>query len=495
MDLPRVFMDIQIGEEAAGRLVISLFADTCPRTCENFRALCTGERGVGQSGKKLHFKGSKFHRIIPDFMCQGGDFTQGDGTGGESIYGQTFDDENFKLKHDTPGVLSMANAGPGTNGSQFFLCTVACPWLDGKHVVFGKVEEGMPLVRRMESCGSRSGKTLKPIIIADSGELPSRRQILAKIRAEKEENANYKKDPLQVNPDADSLQRLRALRGEAEPSAGPSATQAAAPAAESQPDNRAPAAAAPAAAAPDNNGAAAPQQEDSDEEALGEGPDPTAGMSARQKQLWELQQKLRVSRKQNAEAVVRERRQQSRPEGAQQATEMRKWLEEKAQKEEAELARLGITKKEAHRLHSADRAQRAYEKQDKKFKPNAETVFNQKALFNAYERRSAAIPYTKEEYEEQKASQPDFYRSGDSMSYGVAPVLPERNIELMVAEINDQKRRREEFSRRRAVHTDKDVDFINDRNAHFNKKIDRAFAAHTREIKANLERGTALPDH
>jgi len=168
---PRVALDIRIGEEAAGTVVLELFADVVPKTAENFRALCTGEKGMGRSGKPLHYKGSAFHRVITDFMCQGGDFTRGNGTGGESIYGEKFADENFIHKHTGAGVLSMANAGPNTNGSQFFLCTVKTGWLDGKHVVFGRVVNGMDVVKAMEGVGSQSGATSKPIVIADCGQL------------------------------------------------------------------------------------------------------------------------------------------------------------------------------------------------------------------------------------------------------------------------------------------------------------------------------------
>jgi len=168
---PRVYFDITIGDSNAGRIVFELYADVVPKTAENFRALCTGEKGVGQSGKPLHYKGSGFHRIIQKFMCQGGDFTRGNGTGGESIYGEKFEDENFDRKHTEAGLLSMANAGPGTNGSQFFITTAVTSWLDGKHVVFGKAVEGMDVVEAMEAVGSGSGSTSADVVITDCGQI------------------------------------------------------------------------------------------------------------------------------------------------------------------------------------------------------------------------------------------------------------------------------------------------------------------------------------
>eukprot|EP01065_Artemidia_motanka_P020861 TRINITY_DN248_c0_g1_i1.p1 TRINITY_DN248_c0_g1~~TRINITY_DN248_c0_g1_i1.p1 ORF type:complete len:511 (+),score=239.30 TRINITY_DN248_c0_g1_i1:76-1533(+) len=168
-DNPKVFFDMTIGGEPAGKVVFELYKHCAPKTAENFRALCTGEKGTGTSGKPLHYKGCAFHRIIPGFMCQGGDFTMGNGTGGESIYGEKFEDENFIEKHTEPGLLSMANSGPGTNGSQFFITVSPTAHLDGKHVVFGKVIEGYDIVKKMEEQGSGGGEVSKPVVIADCG--------------------------------------------------------------------------------------------------------------------------------------------------------------------------------------------------------------------------------------------------------------------------------------------------------------------------------------
>ncbi|CAL8470801.1 g10343 [Coccomyxa elongata] len=169
----KVYFDVDIGGESAGRIVIGLFGKAVPKTAENFRSLCIGDKGIGTKGKPLHYKGVSFHRIIPNFMIQGGDLTDNNGMGGESIYGNKFEDENFSLKHTGPGILSMANSGPNSNGSQFFITTVTTSWLDGRHVVFGKVLEGMDIVKKIEAQGSQDGKPKTRVIIADSGEIPN----------------------------------------------------------------------------------------------------------------------------------------------------------------------------------------------------------------------------------------------------------------------------------------------------------------------------------
>ncbi|EGG20766.1 farnesyl-diphosphate farnesyltransferase [Cavenderia fasciculata] len=210
----RVYFDIKIGNENAGRIVMELYTDKVPRTAENFRALCTGEKGNTKSGVPLHYKGSIFHRVIPQFMIQGGDFTNFNGTGGESIYGEKFEDENFKDKHTSPGLLSMANAGPGTNGSQFFITTVPTPHLDGKHVVFGKVIKGMNVVRKIENIETQQDKPLVDVVIADCGELKEGEDdgVPSKVSTDGDNWEDYTADENSVNGDEEYVKVATAIK-------------------------------------------------------------------------------------------------------------------------------------------------------------------------------------------------------------------------------------------------------------------------------------------
>lgn len=494
LDNPVVYMDIEIAGQEIGRVVFELFSDVVPRTAENFRALCTGELGTRQH--RLWYKGSTFHRVIPGFMCQGGDFTQGDGTGGESIYGKTFEDENFDLEHNKAGLLSMANAGPNTNGSQFFLTTDSTPWLDGKHVVFGKVREGMPVVKRIENCGSRSGKPSSRIVVKDCGELPSRRQILAKLIAEREEEAKYRIDPTSVDLEEEAKKRLEAFKSAKGSTVFVTAQDELRQLEESTTGVE--------IKTHRNNSQIQSEQDNMHEEIREDANDGAeeegafGPSNAKLNKLKELRAKIKNAQKANESAAYEEAKSSKikamtqRHMGSDGGDGRKKWHEEKMKRKQDELKKLGLPEDKAYLLQTAETAAAI---QQKERSTKSESKFSDKALFRAYEKRTEAIRPNIEEYNAAKATDPEFYRTSDSLLYGGAGGAPKEAVDRMVAELEDRRLKSSKFSRRRKHREDDDIDYINDRNAIFNKKIERAFGDFTKETKANLERGSALPDN
>eukprot|EP00210_Caulerpa_lentillifera_P005651 g5404.t1 len=467
---PRVYLDVSIAGESAGRMVFELRADIVPKTVENFRVLCTNAIDSTTSS----YQSCVFHRVIPHFMCQSGDFENGDGTGGSSIYGKTFPDENFTLLHDRAGVLSMANCGPDTNGSQFFICTVPCPWLDKKHVVFGEITEGLGVLRRIELCGTKTGKPKKRIVVEKCGELGSNFQKILQLEHQHQEQEKQDASVCTLDPDRDSISRIQRIQN---PPVIYRTAQDELETLEKEQE------------APEEQQVSSGDEEESELD--------VEQMSDRQRRLYLLQEKLRASRRANQEAIVAESRRRKQSKSDQDHTGTKKrWFEERKKKQEDRLESMGLTPNQSHRLETAEIAEDKHRKNEKKSAPFGWDVFNQKTLYKAYEKRADKVPYTLQEYQKQKELNPELYETGEGgLLYGHAPRLPEENIDRMVNELNEQDLKRDQFSRRRKHYDERDIDFINDRNRKFNQKIDRAFGKYTVEIKGNLERGTALPDN
>jgi cyclophilin family peptidyl-prolyl cis-trans isomerase len=436
-----------------------LFADVTPRTAENFRALCTGEYGVSSvSGKPMHYKGCKFHRIISGFMAQGGDFTRGDGTGGESIYSLKFNDENFHRTHDSAGLLSMANSGPNTNGSQFFITFRATPHLDGRHVVFGRIVSGHEILRVLELVAVDSNDKPKvPVTIVDCGQ----------IGLEEDAVPNASEGTSIRKAATDGAGSSKEQRDGAEAEAGDA----------DQSDK-------------DDAGRSSKRVEDEagDKEPEVDIATATAGMSEMEKRLFMLRMKMNKGRKENRAAADEEYKKTHDPnyERKQRATE---W-NEKRKKWNNEMAANGVTEKDAFMLETAESAERKMEKEAERAK-NVATfgwhAFTAEADYRAYEKRLAKLPVGGASSSSLAAGE-----EPDPMKYGREGAEVSRDgLRRIQQDIEDKEKQRLKYSRRRNEFNGTNS-AINDSNEFFNKKIKREFDKYTVEIRQNLERGTAL---
>ena len=450
------FSDIQIGKTIVGRLIIELFADVTPRTAENFRSLCTGERGKSiSSGRALHYKGSFFHRVINGFMAQGGDITHGNGTGGESIYGKSFADENFTYSHDQAGTLSMANAGVNTNGSQFFLTFRETPHLDGRHVVFGRVINGLEVLKIMEMVATDSKDCPRTaIIVADCGQIG-----VAEPTSPFTVLVGNKTGVEGVNI------------GDAERSAP---TPDRSVSVNNEKSN-------------EDVDRKKDEQEIEEEQNLSEEmiSEQTKGMTDAQRRLFLIRLKLNQSRKANKKEVELEYKRMSDPR-YDQKRRSEEWREKK-KGWKSEIESLGLKPEESFMLDTAEKAEALQQKAAKKEKNRATfgwEAFTADATYKAYKKRLQKLPHA-----------PGDTTTGeiDPLDYGkVVAQVSKAALDLMSKEIEDRDKARDKYSRRRMEYDASNVDYINDTNAHFNKKIKRAFDKYTVEIRQNLERGTAI---
>lgn len=451
-----VYLDVAIGKKAGGRIVFQLFTDITPRTAENFRGLCTGEYGLAQKSKKpLHYVGCKFFRILPGFIIQSGDFVSNSGDGGESVYSGPFRDENFTRRHAQAGVLSMENNGPHSNTSQFFITLKQSPQLDGKHVVFGQVSQGMEVIRAIEKVPvDSSDRPRVPILIVGSGELgdSSSRQIDS--FAEFRENWGSKT----------SAENAKSAAAKGEAQLNHVLHEANIEAAKRR-----------AGLLEENNGYATilgPQREEKK-------PEPS---DERSRKLAALREQMNQSRQSNNKEVIEERKRWRDP----------KYEQKQASKDPA----TGDDGAGDGKVGYAETAAQVAEAQAKK-KNSGDgqfgwSVFNQDSLYRAHKKRLNQLTFEKDDYKRQKEQMGDAFYSVDNAGALIAEKPSEQAKERLAQSVSKEVESRKNFSRRRTFVDEEDISYINERNRHYNKKLDRAFGQYSLEIKQNLERGTAL---
>ena len=470
----KVYLDIIAGTTALGRIEIELFYDITPKTAENFRGLCTGEYGTGKiHKKKLTYKGSRIHKIVENQYIQGGDIIYGNGKGGESIYGEFFKDENFKRRHACAGLLSMGNIGRNTNSSQFIITLRPCPQLDDKHVVFGQVINGMEVVREIGKIPTDTNERPRvKILIFDCGDYDTRRihlredvfketiQSILEDRARKEkvkllgpeEAEKYKKlkqksafDIEQEYPEEDTIKKK-----------------------ESEDDD---------------------SEEEEEEDEIDEAEIKKSISNIKNekdkedfmKQYYLLKSKITEAKNLNNKAVIEEK---TNVQDVDKARKLKRqeWLQER-EKTKKKLIEQGVPENKLYTLESIHRNELQKEQAMKKAKNETFgwDVFNNEAYYRAHKKRLRDMPFDKELYEEQM-------KNGIDMS----KIDTEERKNLLKNDIEQQQEKRNKFSRRRNFYEDQNVDYINERNRKFNKKLERFFGKDCAEIKANLERGTAI---
>jgi len=471
---PRVFLDFSIGGRGGGgRVVIELFADVTPRTAENFRGLCTGEYGQGRTTKKsLNYAGCSVFRSIKGFMLQTGDIQFNTGDGGESIYGGKFNDEDFTRRHTQAGILSMANTGRNSNGSQFFITLKRSAQLDGKHVAFGQVVGGMDVIRAIGQVPTdRDDKPRVPITIVSCGE-------------------EGKMSKNMADPHAQLEKKILDLNEEIAPSGikVPESVKAKAILAGKQ-------GGVPVDASFESTKRVVDATSDEVEGSAGLAP----ARNERERKLFELRLRMNQCRAQNNKEVVEEQKRAADPEySKKQAEERHKRALEK--EESADQADGQSTKEKRGRpgelpegkAYLNDTIEAVEMRQAKKKKGNPDAfgwdVFNQDSLYRAHDKRLKEIQFDEKAYHEQKEE----LSEGTALFPGFGHQASEAGKERLQQAMDKIASKKAEYSRRRMVCSEEDVTYINDRNRQFNKKMQRAFGAYTEEIRQNLERGTAL---